>query len=211
MRRSLRNLILALLLVVVGLTLGRFYSHHSTPTSLPTTSTSTTSLAPTTSVPTSSVPTTTAPTTSTTRVSSLTTCRGSQFTGVNVGSQGAAGTAYDVMTLTKVAGSPCTVDGYPLLTLLDDKGVVTGVAVSASTEFSTAPANAVPVAHTIVTGQKVDIQLRYFDVASGSQACANVSRVSVQFVAGDTPVVVPFAFPIAPCQGAVGVSGFYPA
>ena len=206
MRRSLRNLLLALLLVVVGLALGRFYSHHGTPTSPPTTSTSTTSVAPT-----SSVPTTTSPTTSTTRVSSLTTCRGSQFTGANVGSQGAAGTAYDVMTLTKVAGSPCTVDGYPLLTLSNDKGVVRGISVSASTEFSTPPANVSPVAHTIVTGQKVDIQLRYFDVASGSQACANVSRVSVQFVAGDTPVVVPFAFPISPCQGAVGFSGFYPA
>ena len=128
-----------------------------------------------------------------------------------MGSQGAAGTAYDVMTLTKVGGNSCVVDGYPLLTLLNDKGAVSAVAVSASTNFPARPANASPVAHTIVTGQKIDIQLRYVDVASNSQACASVSRVSVQFVSGDTPVVVPFAFPISPCQGAVGVSGFYPA
>lgn len=204
MRRSLRNLILAVLLVVVGLTVGRVYAHRTVTTTTTTTTTTT--------VPATSSTTTTTPSSSTTSTpASLTTCRGSQFTGSNVGSQGATGTGYDVMTLTKVSGGPCVVDGYPLVTLLNAQGALRGMTMSNSTNFPTPLANVAPVAHRVLTGQQVDVQLRYFDVPSGTQACVSVSQVNLQFVAGDTPVRVDFAYPIAPCPGTVGVSGFYPA
>ena len=201
MRRSQRNLILAVLLVVVALTVGRYIVQRPV---TPSTS-STTITAPSTST------TTTSPPSTTTTVASLTTCRGSQFTGANIGSQGAAGTGYDVMSLTKVSGNSCVIDGYPIVTLFDSKGALTGFTLSNSTNFLSAPANAAPAAHTVLTGQKIEVQLRYADIAAGTQACASVSRANVQFVAGDTPVSVTFAYPISPCQSPIGVSGFYPA
>lgn len=201
MRRSQRNLILAVLLVVVALTVGRYIVQRPV---TPSTS-STTITAPSTST------TTTSPPSTTTTVASLTTCRGSQFTGANIGSQGAAGTGYDVMSLTKVSGNSCVIDGYPIVTLFNSKGALTGFTLSNSTNFLSAPANAAPAAHTVLTGQKIEVQLRYADIAAGTQACASVSRANVQFVAGDTPVSITFAYPISPCQSAIGVSGFYPA
>ena len=202
MRRSQRNLIWAVGLVVVALVAGRFLVQHP----VASTTTSTTVTTPSTS-------TTTIPSTSSTSttVASLTTCRGAQFTGANVGSEGAAGTGYDIMTLTKVSGNSCVVDGYPLVTLHNSQGALSQFRMSNSTNFPTVPANAAPTAHTVVTGQKIDIQLRYSDIGSGTQACASVSQVDVQFVVGDTPVVVTFAYPISPCESVVGVSGFYPA
>ena len=201
MRRSQRNLILAVLLVVVALTVGRYIVQRPV---TPSTS-SPTIIAPSTST------TTTSPPSTTTTVASLTTCRGSQFTGANIGSQGAAGTGYDVMSLTKVSGNSCVIDGYPIVTLFNSKGALTGFTLSNSTNFLSAPANAAPAAHTVLTGQKIEVQLRYADIAAGTQACASVSRANVQFVAGDTPVSITFAYPISPCQSAIGVSGFYPA
>ena len=202
MRRSQRNLILAVLLVVVALTVGRYIVQRPV-----TSSTSSTTIA----APSTSTTTTSPPSTTTTTAASLTTCRGSQFTGANIGSQGAAGTGYDVMSLTKVSGNSCVIDGYPIVTLFNSKGALTGFTLSNSTNFLSAPANAAPAAHTVLTGQKIEVQLRYADIAVGTQACASVSRANVQFVAGDTPVSVTFAYPISPCQSPIGVSGFYPA
>ena len=202
MKRSQRNLIWAVVLVVVVLTVGRYVIHR--PASPSTTSTTITA-------PSTSTTTTTSPSSTTTTAASLTTCRGSQFTGTNVGSEGAAGTGYDIMSLTKVSGNSCVVDGYPIVTLLNTQGVITGFTLSGSTNFPSAPSNAALVAHTVVAGQKIDIQLRYSDIAVGTHACASVSRANVQFVAGDSPVIIDFAFPISPCASVIGVSGFYPA
>jgi hypothetical protein len=127
-----------------------------------------------------------------------------------VGSEGAAGTGYDIMTLTKVSGNSCVVDGYPIVTLLDSTGNIKRFTLNDSTNFPTVPANAAPVAHTVVVGQKIDVQLRYSDIGVGTEACASVSRVNLQFVAGDTAVPINFAYPISPCQSVVEVSGFYP-
>ncbi len=151
------------------------------------------------------------PPSTTTNPVSLTTCRGAQFTGLNVGSQGATGTGYDIMSLTKVGGPSCVVDGYPLVTLYSAQGQLTNFTWSHSTNFPSAPANAAPTAHTVVTGQKIEVQLRYAAIAAGTQACPSVLHAGVQFVAGDTPVNVPFNFPITPCGNQIGVSGFYPA
>jgi hypothetical protein len=115
------------------------------------------------------------------------------------------------MTLTKVSGNSCVVDGYPMVTLLDSAGVLKGLTLKDSTNFPTVPANVAPVAHTVVVGQKIDVQLRYSDIGSGTQACASVSQVNVQFVAGDSAVPINFTYPISPCESVVEVSGFYPA
>ncbi len=205
MRRSLRNLILAVVLVVGGFTVGRVFIHH-TPT--PTTTTTTPPASTTTSPPS----TTTVPaSTTTTGPASLTTCRGSQFTGLNVGSQGATGTGYDTISLTKVSGPSCVVDGYPVVTLYSAQGALTNFTWSTSTNFPSPPANTAPAAYTVVAGQKVDVQLRYATLAAGTQACPSVQRAAVQFVRGDTPVSVDFTFPITPCGNAIAVSGFYAA
>jgi len=196
--RSLRNLLLALLLVVIVIaTAGRHYWTTSSTTTTSTTTTSTT----TTSVVSSSTSTT---------LANVTSCRGSQFTGVNVGSQGAAGTGYDTMTLTKVAGTSCVIDGYPLVTMQSAQGTVVSSQIQDATDFPAGPASGAPVAHTIVVGQKIDVQLRYADQPVGTQVCPSVQHVDVQFVAGDASVPVTFAYPITVCGSTVSVSPFYP-
>jgi len=198
--RVARNLLLALAIVIVGLGAGYAIGHRNTTTT--TTSTTSTTTPATTSVPASSTTTTTA---------SLTTCRGSDFTGANVGSQGAAGTGYDVMTLTKVSTGSCVVDSYPIVSFLTAKGVVvTGFSVVDATNFPAGPAHGAPGAHTVTTGGKVDLQLRYSDIPVGTAACPTVAQVNVQLVAGDTSVPVSFPYPISPCNGQMAVSPFYP-
>ena len=135
------------------------------------------------------------PTTSTTGATTTTvpayttTCRGKDFTGENVGSQGAAGTGYDIMTLTKVTPGTCVVDGYPILSFQDTQGALeTGLGFDDSTNFP-APANAGATTYSVTDG----------------------SRVDVQFVLGDTSVPVRFPYPISPCASSpIGVSAFYP-
>ncbi len=203
MSRTLRNLILAVALIAIVVLVGR----HS---KLFHTNTTTSSTAPTSTVP--ATTSTTSASTTTSSVAQLTTCRGADFTGVNVGSQGAAGTGYDIMTLTKVSAGSCVVDGYPRLSFQDAKGAVeTGLSLVDSTSFPAAPANAGAVAYTVADGGRVDVQFRYSDVPSGTQACPAVAQVDVQFVPGDTSVPVSFPYPISPCSSAqVGVSAFYP-
>jgi hypothetical protein len=200
--RTVRNLLLALLLIVVVIVAGRTHLFRTTPT----TTTSTTVVSTTTTTASTS-------STTTTTSASLTTCRGSGFTGSNVGSEGAAGTGYDVITLTKVSAGTCVVDGYPLITLQGAHGVVeSSFSFSDSTNFPAAPANAGASAHTVNTGDAIDIQFRYSDVPTGTQVCPSIVQVNVQFVAGDTSVPVSVPYPISPCPGGpIGVSAFYPA
>lgn len=202
MSRTARNLVLALVLVIVVVAAGYGIGHHTTTTTTTTTTTSTTTPTTTTTAP--HAPTTTTPV-------SLTTCRGSQFTGTNVGSEGAAGTGYDIMTLTKTSTGTCVVDGYPIVTLLDAKGaVITGFNVTGATDFPEGPARGAPSAHTITTGQKVDVQLRYSDIPVGNATCPSVSQIDLQFVTGDQPVSISLSYPIQPCEGNLAVSPFYP-
>ena len=201
MSRTARNFVLALVLVIVVVVAGYGIGHRSPTT---TTTTTTTTTPPTTTTTAPHAPTTTTP-------ASLTTCRGSQFTGTNVGSQGAAGTGYDIMTLTKTSPGTCVVDGYPIVSLLNAKGaVITGFNVTGATDFPEGPAHGAPAAHTITTGQKVDVQIRYSDIPVGTAVCPSVSQVDVQFVTGDQTVPVIFTYPIQPCGGDLAVSPFYP-
>jgi len=198
--RVTRNLLLAIALVVIGTVAGYAAGHRTSSTT--TTSTTSSTVATTSTTAVSSTTTTTA---------SLTTCRGSAFTGANVGSEGAAGTGYDVMTLTKVSSGSCVIDGYPIVSFLGAKAVVvTGLSVTDATDFPAGPARGAPRAYTVTPGAKVDLQLRYSDIPVGTQACPSVDQVNVQFVAGDTSVPVSFPYPISPCGGTLWVSPFYP-
>lgn len=204
MSRVARNFVLALVLVVVAVVVGSRIGHHRTST--PTTST----IVTTTTSTTVTTTTTTVPTSTTTVPASLTTCRGSQFTGTNVGSEGAAGTGYDIMTLTKTSPGSCVVDGYPIVSFLGAKGVViTGLSVRDAIDFPIGAAQGPPRAHTIAAGQKVGLQVRYADIPVGTATCPSVTQINVQFVAGDQSVPVNIVYPIAPCGGALAVSAFY--
>ena len=206
MSRTQRNLLLAVALIAIVVLVGRHGNlFHSS-------STTTTTAAATTTTTTTTTSSTTAATTTTTTATAATTCRGADFSGVNVGSQGAAGTGYDIMTLTKVTAGSCVVDGYPVLSFQDAKGTLeTSLSVVHSTSFPAAPANAGAVAYTIADGGRVDVQFRYSDVPSGTETCPSVAQVNVQFVPGDTSVPVSFPYVISPCSSAqVGVSAFYP-
>ncbi|MBW4030343.1 MAG: DUF4232 domain-containing protein, partial [Acidobacteria bacterium] len=187
-------MVLALVLVIIVVAAGYGVGHRRVATATTTTTTTTTSTSTTTTtVP--SKPTTTTPV-------SLTTCRGTQFSGTNVGSAGAAGTGYDIMTLTKTSPGSCVVDGFPIVSLLGAKGaVITGFNVTGATDFPAGPARGAPSPHTITTGQKVDVQIRYSDIPVGTATCPSVSQVDVQFVAGDQTVPVSFPYPIQPCVG----------
>ena len=201
MNRVLRNFILALVLVVVAFSAGRYFIHRTTPASTTSTTTSTTTTT-----------TTTVPTSTTTATASLTTCRGSGFSGTNVGSEGAAGTGFDIMNLTKVTAGTCVIDGYPLVTLQEAKGVVESVKnLSGTTNFPTSPANVGPRAYTITAGEKISVELRYSDIAVGAETCPSIVQIDIRFVTNDTSVPVTFPYPISPCvlEG-VGVSAFYP-
>ena len=55
---------------------------------------------------------------------STTTCRGSDFTGAFNEGQGAAGTIYASVTLTKVRRGAAPIKGWPILTLQDKLGAV---------------------------------------------------------------------------------------
>lgn len=209
MNRALRAVIIVVVLVVV-VTAGRHLFHRTTTTTTSTTTTSTTSPTTTPSSTTTSSPSSTT-TTTTTTATSLTTCRGADFTGSNVGSEGAAGTGYDTMTLTRITPGSCVVDSYPIITLESNKGtVVTHYTSSDATNFPGA-ANGGAKMLTVSAGQKISLQLRYVDVPVGTEVCPSVSQVNVQFVANDTSVPVAFSFPISPCVGeGIAVSPFYP-
>ncbi len=204
MNRALRAVLIVVALVVI-VTAGRHLFHRTTTT----TTTTTTTSPPTTTTPSS--PSTTSPTTSTTTAASLTTCRGTDFTGANLGSQGAAGTGYDTLTLTRISPGSCVVDSYPILTLESAKGaVVSNYATSDATNFPGAASGGAKML-TVSAGGKISLQIRYGDVPVGTEACPSVDQVNVQFVAGDTSVPVAFSFPISPCVGeGIAVSPFYP-
>ncbi len=76
----------------------------------------------TTTTTTTQPPATTTSTTSTTLAA--TTCNATDFSGIYNEGEGAAGTIYASVTLTKTTGGTCTLYGWPLLTLSDRLGAV---------------------------------------------------------------------------------------
>lgn len=180
--------------------------------------------------------TTTASSTTTTTVASSTTsttttsaaatsCDPQDFSGSFNQGQGAAGTVYASVTLTKTTTGTCTLKGWPLVTLQDRLGAVLTTTPqdvpNASSGFQflvgtatdlTAQANEPPSPLTLHENQSATFALAYSDVAEGTQACASGVSMSVQFSAGGATVSVSPSSPIQPCNnGEIWLSPFYAA
>lgn len=139
-------------------------------------------------------------------------CQGSDFTGVYNQGQGAAGTIFASVTLTKVTTGTCTTKGYPLLTLQDKAGAVIASKQLDSTpvQFPDAQANKPATSLSLSEGSTTSFSLAYSDVPVGTQACASATTLSVQFSASGSTVTVTPAYPVQPCNdNTVWVSPLY--
>ena len=176
--------------------------HEATPTTTTTTTT------------TSSSPTSTS-TTSTTLASAA--CQATDFSGVYNEGQGAAGTIYASVTLTKTTAGACTLNGWPLITLSDRLGAVLKSraidvpSASSGFQFITPPkANAAPATVTLSQSSTTTFSLAYSDVQSGTTACESAVTLSVQFVAQGAAVAVTPQYAVQPCDdGQMWLSPFY--
>jgi len=169
---------------------------------------------PTTTTTTSSSPTTTS--TPVTTTTSGTTCHGSDFSGAFIQGQGAAGTIYASVTLTMKTGAPCTIDGWPVLTLQDKTGAVlplTEVLAPSSalaTNFPDSRANQAPTKFSMHRGSTAAFSLYYNDVQVGNTACVNAVTISVQLQKGGSAIPVTPDYSIQPCDnGRIVVSPLY--
>jgi Protein of unknown function (DUF4232) len=199
-RRGLTSLAIFAAFVVI-LTLSR---HIIDPT---TTTTTTTTLATTTT--TSSVTTTTSATTTTA-------CQATAFTGLFNEGQGAAGTVYASVTLTKHTGGACSLTGFPILTLQDRSGGVLPVNLVDESgtnnviQFPTATANHAPTSLTLTNGSTTNFSLAYSSVGTAQTVCDNAVTISVQFALGGASLPVTPSYPIQPCDnGKIWLSPFY--
>jgi len=169
----------------------------------------------TTTTTTTTTATTTSSTTSTTVASAS--CNASDFSGVYNEGEGAAGTVYASVTLTKTTAGTCTLKGWPILTLQDRLGAIlksTGVDEPSSADgfqFSTpSQANAAPKTLTLSMNGTTTFSLAYSDVQSGTTACESAVTISVQFLAGGAAIPVTPTYDVQPCNnGEVWLSPFY--
>jgi hypothetical protein len=158
---------------------------------------------------------TTSSTTSTTLASAA--CNASEFSGVYNEGEGAAGTIYASVTLTKTTAGTCTLKGWPILTLQNRLGAIlksTGIDEPSSAngfQFSTpAQANAAPKSLTLSMNGTTTFSLAYSDVQSGTTACESAVTISVQFVADGSAIPVTPAYAVQPCNnGQIWLSPFY--
>lgn len=194
MRRGLISVGLFLAFVVI-FTLSRHAISANTTTTSTSTTTTTTAVTPTTSA---------------------STCQGSNFSGVFNQGSGAAGTIYASVTLTMTSGSPCTIDGWPLLTLQDKTGAVLALhevtvpTSSASANFPDSRANRSPARVSLHVGSSTTFSLSYNDVQIGTTACVSASTIGVQFQTGASSVPVTPDYPLQPCgNGRLEVSPLY--
>lgn len=197
MRRGLISVGIFLAFVAV-VTLSRHLATSSTSTTTSTTSTT---------APSGGTTTTTATTAQ---------CAGADFRGAYDQGEGAAGTIYASITLTKTSPGPCTVNGWPTLTLQDHYGAVlpssaVDVPSSTATEaFIDSRANQAPSPHTVVEGGTLTFSLAYSDVPTGTETCPSATTLSVGFRTGGSTVAVTPQVAPAPCDhGTVWVSPLY--
>lgn len=159
---------------------------------------------------------TTTTTTTTSNTVTGTTCRGVDFQGVFNQGQGAAGTIYASVTLTKATAGQCTINGWPLLTLQDKNGTVLALTqvnqpgAASQVQFPANQANKASTTLVMQKGSVTNFSVAYSDVPTGATACADVVTISVQFRSGGTPTTVTPEYSIAPCDnGRMWVSPFY--
>jgi hypothetical protein len=168
----------------------------------------------TTTTSTSTTTTTSASTTTSTAASD--TCLANDFTGIYNEGEGAAGTIYASVTLTKTTGGTCTLKGWPILTLSNRLGAVlpsTALDVPSSGtgfQFLTPQANAAPATLTIQQSGTATFSLGYSDVQAGTTACESAVTVSVQFVKGGDAIPITPQYAVQPCDGGqLWLSPFY--
>ncbi|HSN03240.1 MAG TPA: DUF4232 domain-containing protein [Acidimicrobiales bacterium] len=195
MSRALKSLGLFFAFVVIY-TLSRHAIHSTTPT---TTSSTIPSVSTTSSVP-----------------SGTPECSARDFRGVLNPVQGAMGTVYTSVTLTKDAGPTCTLRGWPALTLQDRTGAILPSTTNdlpttnSPITFPDVPANRAPTTLTLKNGATATFDLAYSNVPNGAESCPSVVTLSVQFVKNGSVVVVTPAYPPQPCnQGNIWVSPFF--
>ncbi|MGB8197015.1 MAG: DUF4232 domain-containing protein [Acidimicrobiales bacterium] len=174
---------------------------------------------PSSSTTTTGVPlttTTAAPaTTTSTTVVNAASCPASDFTGVFNQGEGAAGTIYASVTLTKNTGTACALMGWPILTLQDKTGAVLPVSLvdesgAGAVHFTAAKANGPPSQLSLVNGSSTSFSLAYSDVATAKTVCDDAVTISVQFVVNGPTVALTPAYPVQPCDnGKIWLSPFY--
>ena len=152
----------------------------------------------------------------TTSATSAATCAGSAFTGTFNQGQGAAGTVYASITLTKSTAGTCTVHGWPTLTLQDTTGGLLSVSLALvpssgnAIQFSAPQANRAPTTLTLHQGSSTNFSLAYSQVQTGTTTCESAATISVQFSKNQSSVAVTPSYPITPCNnGKIWVSPFY--
>lgn len=158
--------------------------------------------------------TTSTSTTSTTLAGSI--CTAPDFSGAFVEGQGAAGTVYASITLTKTSPGSCSLKGWPLLTLQDRLGgLVTSKVIDVPSngntfQFLTSKANTAPTTLTLAQNATTTFSLAYSDVPPGTTACPSAVTLSVQLVAQGSTITVTPPSPVQPCNsGQIWVSPFY--
>ena len=171
-----------------------------------------------TSTTTTSTTTTSSSTTSSTTTTKPagTTCLGSDFRGQFNQGQGAAGTIYASVTLTKSSVGACTLKGWPRLTLQDKLGAQLPVnpvdlpSSAGAIQFQTAQANQPPSPLRLAKGAATTFSLAYSDVATANSVCDNAVTMNVQLSVGGSTVTVTPQFALQPCDnGRIWISPFY--
>jgi len=173
---------------------------------------------PSSSTTTTGVPvtTTTINSPTTTAVASAPTCQGSAFSGVFNQGEGAAGTVYASVTMTKATPGACSIKGWPILTLQDKTGAVLPLNLVDQTgnnnaiQFTGTKANDPPVALTLTNGSVTNFSLAYSSVQTANTVCDNAVTISVQFATGGSSLPVTPSYAVQPCDnGKIWVSPFY--
>jgi hypothetical protein len=165
-----------------------------------------------------SVTTTTTTPTGTTTTSTLAEaiCQGSSFNGVYDEGEGAAGTVYASVTLTKTSPGTCAETGWPILTLQDKAGALLPVTLvnvpsaGNTLQFSAPKANRAPTQLLLHQGSVTNFSMAYSSVATANTACDNALTLNIQFAAGGSAVPVTAPYAVQPCDnGKIWVSPFY--
>jgi hypothetical protein len=172
-------------------------------------------ISPTTTTTIAPVTTTTIATTTST-IPSAAMCQGSAFSGVYNEGEGAAGTIYASVTLTKATPGTCSVQGWPILTLQDKSGAILPINLSeipssnSAVQFSAPKANEAPTVLVLTQGSVTNFSLAYQDVPTNNTVCDNAATVNVQFSSGGSTVPLTAPSPVQPCDnGKVWISPFY--
>jgi hypothetical protein len=166
---------------------------------------------------TTSTPVAASTSTTSTTVAAAATCIAGDFRGAFNEGQGAAGTIYASITLTKTTAGTCTLKGWPILTLQDklgallDSSTVDLPTANSPIQFIDSRANRPPGPVRLASGASTTFSLAYSDVPTGNEtSCPAAQTVSVALKAGGPTVAVTPQYPPAPCNGGlIWVSPFY--